>query len=83
MAWWPVSSITGDPVEKWRALLKAVQSQSTPVLYAALGVVGRLLLKHQPSMDDAHSTALMCKTCWETWPCDVYQVIEEELRRGE
>lgn len=80
---WEVEDVVSDAFEEWGARLKAVHGQSTGVLYAALSVVNRLLLQHQPLIDDDHSTAYMCKACWEIWPCDVYEIIQEELKRGE
>ena len=73
---------------QWGRLLSLVGHQingadSAPVELWALRVVDALLLEHRPSMDDDHSTYLMCKTCWGTWPCVVYQVIERESRHGE
>lgn len=54
-----------------------------PVEAFALRAVYRLLCEHWPSIDESHSTALMCLTCWDGWPCGVYQAIEKESHHGE
>jgi hypothetical protein len=54
-----------------------------PVESFALIAVHELLGEHQPQPDEAHSSGVMCLTCWDTWPCGVYRVIKNASRRGE
>ncbi len=54
-----------------------------PVESFALLAVRDLLEGHSPAPWEDHSTALMCRACWDTWPCDVYQVIEVASHHGE
>ena len=73
-----------DQLDEWGALLKMVQHQSTWVMYAALSVVGQLLLDHKPEhVDWPRVGSTRCGECEVAWPCDTYQIIQEELKRGE
>jgi hypothetical protein len=80
--------VTLDEATAQHQLLKSVVGEQYrhadpgPVEGFALRAVFRLLCEHRPDIDEQHSTALMCKTCWDTWPCDVYQAIEMESHHG-
>jgi hypothetical protein len=74
----------------WKALLAPTLEEinnpdpicSSRADYVALIAVRELLFRHHPNLDEARSAGLMCLECWDTWPCDVYQVIEKASRHG-
>lgn len=77
-----------DVMTEWAVLMDAVDdaesTDGSPVGTFCRLAVRRLLLDHRPSPDDSHSTGFMCLECWQTWPCDVYLVIEKkESHHGE
>jgi hypothetical protein len=73
----------------WKALLApTLEELADPHMdlsrdqYVALIAVRELLFRHHPNLDEELSAGLMCVECWDTWPCDVYQVIEKASRHG-
>jgi hypothetical protein len=47
----------------------------TPHRWALLAV-RQLLDVHKPDLDESRSAGYMCTTCWDIWPCEVFQVIK-------
>ena len=83
-----MTDLLKDAREQWNGIMAMVRAQfayadSAPIEKFALLAVINLLTAHQPHPDEDHSSGIKCLTCWDTWPCDVYQMIEGASHHGE